>query len=245
MRRNLLLAVGVVLVLAIVGLAGCAPSNSTTGVSNQQEGIWVTGQGKLTAIPDIATLSLGIEAQESSVAQAQAKATAAMDMVMAALANNGVAKKDIQTQYFSIYKVIRWDNDRQQEIVIGYRATNIVTAKIREIDNTGTIIDAVAVAGGDLTQINSIQFSIDDPTSLYGQAREKAMTDAYNKARQLANLANVTLGKPTHISESTQYPPVITRNIGLAEAASAPVETPISPGEMEINLNIQVVYAIR
>ncbi len=246
MKKNSLLALSLALVLAIVGLAGCGPSISTTGVSNnQQEGIWVTGQGKVTAIPDIATLSLGIEAQEASVAQAQSKATEAMNSVMNALTSNGVAKKDIQTQYLNIQKVTRWDSDKQQEVVIGYRVTNVVTAKIREIDNTGTIIDAVAKAGGDLTQINNIQFSIDDPSKFYGEARTKAMTDAYNKAKQLASLSGVTLGNPTYISESAQSPPVIMRGVVAEKAAPAPAETPISPGEMEISLSLQVVYSIR
>ncbi|MFC1847466.1 SIMPL domain-containing protein [Chloroflexota bacterium] len=251
MRKRWLLAIGIVLVLAIVGLAGCSPNGTVTGelkginISNQQEGISVTGQGKVTVVLDIATLSLGIEAQEASVAQSQSKAIEAMDSVMAALTRNGVAKKDIQTQYFSIHKVTRWDNDKQQEIVIGYRVSNVVTAKIREIDDAGTIIDAVAEAGGDLTRINNIQFSVDDPSDYYEEAREKAMADAKAKARQLAGLAGVILGNPTYISEGAQYSPVITRGLEYAEMAFAEAETPISPGETEISLNLQVVYAIR
>ncbi len=252
MNNKWLLTMGLVLVLAMVGLAGCSPNGTLSGnginVSSQQNGIWVNGEGKVTAVPDIATLSVGIEAQETSVAQAQSEATKAMNDVMAALKSNGIAEKDIQTQYFNISRVTRWDNDKQQEILIGYRVTNVVTAKIRKIENTGTVIDAVASAGGDLTRINNVQFSIDDPTNLYEQAREKAMTDARNTGRQLASLAGVTLGGPTYISESVQYPPIIMRDLAFAKGAgavAAPAPTPISPGELEITVNIQVVYAIR
>ncbi|MBA7631137.1 26 kDa periplasmic immunogenic protein [subsurface metagenome] len=182
-------------------------------------------------MPDIATLRLGIEAQEATVAEAQSQATEAMDRVMAALTDNGVAEEDIQTQYFSIRQITRWVDEEQ--VVVGYRVTNMVTTKIRDIDNAGIIIDAVAEAGGDLTRIDSIGFSVDDPSVFYEQARQEAMADANAKAEQLAELAGVTLGKPTYISEGIQVPPVIR----MAEAA-------ISPGEVEISLRLQVVYAI-
>ena len=251
MKKSWLLGVGLALVLAIVGMVGCSPGNAVLGeiqelnLSSQQAGIWVSGEGKVTAVPDIATLRLGIEAQEASVATAQSKAAEAMDEVMTALTKNGVAKKDIKTQYFSISKVTRWDNTKQEEIVTGYRVSNMVTAKIRDIDKAGTIIDAVAEAGGDLTRIDSISFSVDNPSAYYGEAREKAMAEAKAKAKQLAGLAGVTLGKPTYISESTYTPGPIYRQdlLGKAEAAPA-VETSISPGEVEITLNVQIAYAI-
>jgi len=118
----------------------------------------------------------------------------------------------------------------------------MVMAKIREIAKTGSIIDSVAEAGGDLTRIDHISFSIDDPSEYRKEARDKAMADAKAKAEQLANLSGVRLGKPTYISESISYP-VYPPPVRAAEAAPAPV-TPISPGEMKISLDIQVVYAI-
>ncbi len=248
-KKNWLLAISLALVLAIVGLAGCSPGNTVLGeieglnISNQQEGIWVTGQGKVTAVPDIATLRLGIEAQADTVAEAQSQAAEAMDEVMATLTDNGVAEKDIQTQYFSIRQVTKWDRDKDEEIVVGYRVTNKVTAKIRDIDKAGAIIDAVAAAGGDLTRIDSIGFSVDDPSAYYEEARGKAMADAKAKAEQLAELAGGRLGKATYISESSQIPPPIYRQDVYEEAVPA-ATTPISPGEMEISLTVQVVYAI-
>jgi len=253
-KKIWILAVGMVLLLAVVGLAGCNQDGSLIGteasgirvnLSSQQEGIWVSGSGKVSAIPDVATLRLGIEAQDDSVALAQSQAAEAMDKVMTSLTGNGVAEKDIQTQYFNIQRITRWDQDKQQEIVIGYRATNVVAAKIRELGRVGTIIDAVAVAGGDLTRIDNIGFSVEDPSAYYEEAREKAMADAKAKAQQMADLAGVKLGKPTYITESSQFPQPIYRADSFEKVAGAPaVETPISPGEMEINLNLQVAYSI-
>ncbi len=251
MTKRWLLMVGLVLVLGMVGLAGCQPGSPALGeitalsVSSQQQGIWVTGQGKVAAVPDIATLRLGIDAEEESVAEAQTEAARAMDEVMAALTGNGVAEKDIQTQHFSIRRVTRWDRTKEVEVVTGYRVSNIVTAKIRDIDNVGTIIDAVAKAGGDLTRIDSISFSVEDPTDYFKEAREEAMNDAEAKAKQLASLAGVNLGKATYISESSFYAPVVQRGGFQVLEEARVATTSISPGETEISLNIQVAYAIK
>jgi uncharacterized protein YggE len=246
MKKHWLVAVSLVLMLAVVGFSGCSAGPTTIGtvdINSQQTGIWVNGEGKVTVTPDIATLSLGIEAQAATVAEAQAQAAVAMAAVRTALTENGVADKDIQTQYFNIYQVTRWDDNKNEEIVIGYRVTNMVTAKIRDVEQAGPVIDAVAAAGGDYTRINNISFSVDDPTPYYADARQKAMADAKAKAEQLADLAGVNLGRPTYISEGTIYPPVVYRDAGMEAMAPAPT-TPISPGEIDLSLTVQVAYAI-
>ena len=84
---------------------------------------------------------------------------------------------------------------------------------------------------------------MDDPSPYYEEARKEAIADAKAKAEQLAKLAGVRLGKPTYISEGTQVSPIYPRGaVYVEEAVAAP--TPISPGETEISLTVQVVYAI-
>lgn len=241
MKKNWLWGISLALVLAIVGLCGCA-TPAQVNLVTQEEGIWVTGEGEVMAAPDIATLRLGIAAQAATVAEAQSQAAEAMTRIMDTLIDNGVAENDIQTQYLSIHQVTKWDRENEEEVVIGYRVTNKVTAKIREIDKADAIIDAVVEAGGDLTRIDGISFSVDDPSAYYEEAREEAMADAKAKAEQLAELAGVTLGKPTYISEGIPYP-IYPRDYMYEMAGAAP-ETPISPGEMEISLTVQVAYAI-
>ncbi len=256
MKKIWLVVIGVALILAVVGVAGCDSEGGITfsgetsalrlQLDTQQQGIWVSGTGKVYAVLDVAILRLGIEAQEATVTKALAEAAEAMDEVVEALKSEGVDEKDIQTQSFSIHKVTRWDNVEEQEIVIGYRVTNMVTARIRDVAEVGDVIDAVAAAGGDLTRIDSISFTVDDPSDYYEEAREEAVADAEAKARQLAEVAGVKLGKPTYISESSYMPgPVYRGDVLEAVVSGAPaVETPISPGEMEITLNVQLAYAI-
>jgi len=249
MNKKWFLVLVLALAVPVVALCGCAGGTTTVGAVNlnsQQTGIWVSGEGKVSVTPDIALLRLGIEAQRATVAEAQTEANGAMDEVMTALLGSGVAEKDIQTQYFSIRQVTRWDDYKDQEVVIGYRVANTVNAKIRDIEAVGAIIDAAALAGGDLTRIDSISFSIDDPTAYYGELRTKAIADAKAKAEQLAGLAGVRLGKPTFVSEGIQVPSSGYPRYDYGGAVPAPsIETTsISAGEMEIILNVQVAYAI-
>lgn len=243
------LLAGLGLIVPALALVGCqaAPTSpasiDTVYLSSQQTGISVSGEGRTTAVPDLATLQVGVQSQQPTVTAARDEAAQAMTQVIAALENSGVAEGDIQTQYFNISQVTQWnDRDNQQE-VIGYQVTNTVTAKIRDINSVGQVIDAVAAGGGDLIRINGVSFTVEDPTPYVAQIRELAMNDARNKAEQLAELAGVTLGAPVYISESSQLPSPIYRGVNEA-AVPTSVVTPISPGETEITLNVQVTYAI-
>ena len=260
MKKGLLLVIGLILAVSLL-LVGCESQESAnsveaqgaslpqsvnvalTGSSSQQTGIWVSGTGEVTATPDIAILTLGVEAQETTVGAAQSEAAAAMNAVVDALKSNGVADKDIQTQWYSISPVTRWDDKTNEQITTGYSVTNMVTVKIRDISKAGTIIDAVTVAGGNLTRVNGITFTLNDPTAYNSQAREKAMQDAAAKAQQLATLAGVTLGKVIYITESGSY--YIPQPIRLYDSAiGASASTPISAGELDITITVQVGYAI-
>jgi uncharacterized protein len=247
MKKIWLVVIGIVLLLGTIGLVGCSsegtPGNVTVNTNSQQVGVWVSGDGKVTVTPDVAILSLGIQAQETDVALAQAAAAAAMDKVMAALKAAGIEEKDIQTTYFSIYPVTKWDNDKQESIITGYQVTNTVTVKVRKVDQAGTVIDAVAAAGGNLTRVNSISFTVDDPTPYYEQARVKAVAAAVAKAKILANNAGIKLGKVTYITESSNTPSPIYRT-DVAGAVKEGSTTPISTGEITITTNVQMSYAI-
>jgi uncharacterized protein YggE len=262
MRRLLWLALSLALIIIALGLAGCdgftSPTTRTTSAGNfQSTGIWVTGTGEVTVTPDIANLQVGVEAQETTVAGAQAKASEAMNKVMTALTDGGVKKEDIQTQYFRIREQTRWDEETGQEIVVGYRVTNKVTAKIRILSvesytldyKASNIIDAVVKAGGDLIRIDNLDFSVEDPTIYYDEAREKATADARARAEKLAKQTDVSLGSPTYVSESASMPPVYEGMIyAIAEApipAPAPIEPSISPGEVKVSVTVQVAYSIR
>jgi len=250
MKKRLVAIIFLALVILSVGAIGCTEyfgseesSIDSSIVSQQSIGIHVTGTGKISVVPDVAVLSLGVQAQKNTVAEAQQEAADAMDAIMAVLDDYNIDEEDIQTQQLSIQPVYRWDDGEQT--LLGYSATNTLSVKIRDIDDTGDIIDAAAAAAGDYLRINNISFTVDEQETYLEDVREEAMKDAEVKAKQLADLGDVKLGKPIYIAESDgSIPQVVYRDYAEGAATPDAVKTPVSPGEIEVSLTVQVTYSI-
>ena len=259
MKKTVVILAAILIVA--ISLAGCAqtpavvyqgatPVAASSGgiiVSQQNLGLWVSAIGKTTGTPDIVLLTLGVESQQSTVAQAQKEAIDAMSGIMQVLKDSGIPDKDIQTSQYNIQQITRWDEKQSLYVVVGYRVSNTVTCKIRDITKAGTIIDKAAVAGGDLIRINGIDFTVDDPTPFYKIAREKAVQYAMEKAKQVSQASGTKLGKVLYVSEDTSYTPPMVGNYAMKSSvmdAGAREPTPISAGELEFQVNITMVYEI-
>ena len=253
MKRSVFPIICLILVVIIFATSGCdsitsPPTQSTAKRydSGQQTGIWVTGEGEVTVVPDVAILSLGVEVQADTVARAQSEASTAMSNITEKLDELGIADNDVQTQYFRISPVRNWEVERGGEEIVGYTVNNMVTVKVRNVDDTGMIIDAVAEAGGNYIRIDSIYFTVDDPAPYKKEAREKALADALDKAEHIADTADVSLGEPTFIREADSYvPSPVQVSYDMAVAESATGMSPISPGETTITIMMQIAYEIK
>lgn len=241
-------------------------------------GIWVSGTGKASAAPDLAVVSLGVEAEADTAAEARASAAAAMTSVIEALKDAGVADADIQTRHFNIspryqhVEIERCDEDdggsagmgavntegEQEETsekicytvwenrLTGYSVSNQATVNVRNLDNTGSIIDEVAESAGDLVRINGVSFQIEDSQALEDQARTNAVSDLLRKAQMLAELSGVKLGSLVYLNEGSSYSPpqpLYARGESL-QFDSASAITPISGGELEVSATLQGVFLI-
>ena len=212
----------------------------------QQSGIWVNGIGRVTVTPDLGLLDLGVEARATTVAEARDQAASAMTSIMDVLAGAGIEERDIRTQFFNIQPEYVWNETERQQEIVGYRVTNTVNVKVRDLEAMGALIDQVSTAGGDLTRINSIRFTVEDTEQFATQAREAAVKQAMEKAQQFAQLTGTTLGKLVYIAEVGANVPVV-RDFAFEErvaTASAAPPTPISQGEMDITVTVQAVFAI-
>jgi uncharacterized protein YggE len=196
----------------------------------------------VTGKPDTLTVNLGVSVLRPTVDQATRDAATLATAITDALKANGVAEDDIQTSNYSIYP--EYDYSGSQQRLTGYRVNNQVNVKIRNLDSAGAVIDAATAAGGDATVVNNVAFSIEDDAELLQMARTAAWQDAEAKARQLAQLAGVTLGSAVSITETITYntPPIYYQR----EAAGAmdSVSTPIESGTQDVIVNIQVIFAI-
>ncbi len=231
--------------LSFLAFAAATCGSTTTNIEggNQPHGITVSGEGRATAKPDVAQITLGASALVDSVADARDRAAASMDALIKSMKDDGVADKDIHTRQLTISPEYDYSNGRQS--LRGFRVTNTVTAKIRDIDTTSKVIDDAVRAGGNDTQIQGISFTIDKPEDLKKQAREAAIADARAKAETLAKASGVSLGDAIAISENAAPTPTVFA-AGLAEKATAGApSTPIQPGELDVTVDVAVTWAIK
>ena len=122
--------------------------------------------------------------------------------------------------------------------------SNVVTAKIRELDTTGEVIDEATAAGGNDAIVQGVTFTVDDPTSLQEEARRQAVAEAQQQAEQLADAAGITLGDLVSISESGGAVPFARNEAAFDTAAGQVPSTPIEPGQVEVNITVNLQYAL-
>ena len=237
----------VILILLVSTLTACDKNLVSQVLTPSLSGrtIHVNGSGTVSGEPDIATLHLGVSVERDSVADAREEAANAMTALIDSLKANGIAEKDIITQNFSIYP--QYDYSEGERKLRGYSVNNTVQTKVRELDTLSDVIDDAAEAGGDNIVLNSIQFMIEDTTSLQEQARAMAVKNAEAKALTIAEASGVTLGKPVTITENSYYesPPIpyAVAESDFADDAKR-TSTPIVSGELTVTINVTVVYEI-
>lgn len=205
-----------------------------------QPTIAINGEGKVTAVPDIARISVGLLTEGRDIAAIQRQNTEKMNNLIAAVKALGVAEKDIQTTNYSIYP--KYDYTDGRSILSGYTVNQNATVKVRDLSKVGAIFAKVGEIGAN--QVSGPDFTIDDPTALHDQARLEAIADAQAKAETLARSLGVTLGRVVGFSESGGGGPVpmydLARGMGGAEASAPKIEA----GELDISSDVALVFEI-
>ena len=226
---------------------GTSPISSVVGAGiSDQAHISVHGTGIVSAKPDMATLQIGVQIQNTSLATAQSDAATKIDAAMKQLKAAGIDEKDISTAQFNVEPVMDYSQPNVAPKLTGFRVTNILNVKIHDISKAGKTIDDLVGVGANT--VYGLSFGFSDPTALMKQAREQAMNDAKTKAGELASLGGVGLGTPISIDDSgASVPPVVMDAVNKSMAAGmAPdVATSISAGQQEIRVEVNVVYAIK
>ena len=221
--------------LAVVALAGAARPESASGLAAQlrAEGITVNGMGSIRAVPDRADFSFGVQSTGRTASAALDANSAEMRKVIAALREAGVAAADIQTQQVALSPRLS-DNG---ETILGYIAQNTVTARLRDLDRAGAVIDAAVAAGAN--QVFGPALSRSNEAELYRNALRSSVADARTKAQAIAAAAGVTLGAVVGVTE-TGGAPVPIEGKGAPTADAAPIE----PGTQEIQASVTVTFAV-
>jgi uncharacterized protein YggE len=230
LARIAVLAAAGVAIAAFAGVfqpsgASSAPGDPASG------GITVLGTGSVNVTPDRASFAFGTVSQATTADAALSASSQAVARVIAALKRAGVAQADIQTSDVSLSPRM---NDNGNDI-IGYTASNTVTATIRKLGNAGEIVDAAVGAGAN--QVSGPNLIASDQDAAYRTALKAAVAQARTKADTLASASSSTLGKITAIVEGGGGP--VPLPLGAKDAAVA-----IEPGTQKIEATVTVTFAI-
>lgn len=207
--------------------------------------VTVVGEGTVSIQPDIATASIGVEVVRPTVREASAAAEAIMEEVQAALLSQNLDESDIQTRHFSIFAERFGPGGLLDEDDVRYRVSNTVFITIQDLESIGDVLDAAIDAGAN--NIYGVDFSLADPALVESEARAKAVADAYDKAEELAELIGVDVGEVMGISEIIgQGGGFFGGNfsrMGAAEMGGG--SGPISPGELNLTMQLQITYELQ
>ena len=234
------LVISIIVLLAVL-LSACGPAVIAPSQQPPIRSMTVSGTGQATLKPDIAYINIGVHTEKPSASEAVAQNNTDSQAVIDALKSAGVAANDIQTTNFSIYQNNQVGPDGKPISPV-YVADNTVYITVRDLTKLGSLLDASVKAGAN--NVNNIQFDAVDKTKAMSDARVAAVKAAKVEADELAAAAGVTLGniQTINFSENTPGPVFYGKGGGVAAADSS---VPINPGQMQIMVNVTLVYEIK
>jgi uncharacterized protein len=226
--------------LAAVGFSACDASSGPvlTPDGEAQHVVTVIGSGEVRGTPDTLNVNASIEFIAPDVADAMNQTSDRQQAVINALVDAGVERKDISTSQVSLQPQFTGGDNPQA--IVGYRASNSIDVKIRQLDAASQALALIVSTGGDATRINSVNYSIEDDSQLVKDARTRAFNDAKDRAEQYAQLSGMNLGKVVSISEPAGQSPPVPLPRGAEMAAAVPLE----PGQQTVGFSVTVIWEL-
>ncbi len=204
----------------------------------------VSAEGSSEARPDLATINLGVTTDGQTAQAALQENARRMTALTQALRRAGIAERDIQTSNVSVYPQQQY-RENQTPLITGYQANNTVTAKVRNVNNLGRVIDAAVGAGGNT--IHGVSFSHANPDAQLDLARRDAIAEARRRAELYANALGMRVVRIVAVQEGGGYsPPFPVAYERAADVAMAPPPpTPVAPGQIETRVSVNVTFELR
>lgn len=216
---------------------GLAPQNTIT----------ISGEGKVDATPDIAKVIVTVRENAKTAKEAQDKVVKKWATAKSAISAANIDDKDIKTISYTTQPRYYYPANGKM-MIDGYDAVQTTEIKVRNVDNTGKVLEVIAAAG--INEVSGPDFTVDDMTVLKDEAREKAINDAKVKAQKLADQLGVDLVRIVSFSEggNSGYMPYMAR----AEMSGMPMSSSkmdlapsLDPGTNEINSTVTITFEIK
>jgi uncharacterized protein YggE len=231
-------------VAGLIGLAVGARAEDSGSPFKNRRTISVQAQGKVQAIPDLATIRAEVTEEGKTLDPLSAEVRKRMASIMDRVKKEGIAEKDLQTEIFQIEPTYEQDK-RGNPHRSGYRVTNRLAIRVHDLKRLGKLLSVVTEAGAN--SVLGPDFEISDPAQVERQALAKGMEEAKGKAQVLAQSAGATLGQVLSIQQNSAmgWPGPRPMMAMRAMAADAAESTPVAAGEQSFITNLNVVYALQ
>lgn len=230
-----------VLAVAAVPAAGPALAQDTAAQAISGTRLDVAAVGEVRRVPDIVNISAGVVTQAPSAVEAIRQNAERMASVRRALQRAGIAARDIQTSNVSLNPEYRY-GDNQPPQLVGYRASNQVNVRFRDIEASGRILDALVAQGAN--QINGPMLGIDQPETALDEARTAAIANARARADLYARALGMRVVRILSVSEGGAMPQPPVPMLRM-QAADAGASTEIAPGEQVLSVNLTVSFELQ
>ncbi|MBN2378883.1 SIMPL domain-containing protein [candidate division WOR-3 bacterium] len=238
MKRLLLIS------LAILMMSGFALAEDE---KPERRTLVVTGTAEVSVAPDICYMSFAVETYNNKAAEAYRENVETMNRINSAIKSHGIEPKDMKTQYFSFTPQYRY-TDRGKRIFEGYQVYNTLMVSVRDLSKVSAVLDAAVEAGA--YDVQSINFTIENPKEYTEEARREALKVAKKKAQESAEILGFRLGTPISVSESEPgyYQPYSQANVALERSTmymdGGAGGIALEAGEQKLSRTVYVTWEI-
>lgn len=209
-------------------------------MADAERSISVVATGEAAIAPDLAVVSFAVSGNGKELAQTRDEVNARASAVIARLRELEVADADLNAPDVGIHP--EYDYRKGQRLV-GYRVVRAMTAKVRNLDRLGDVLDGVVAAGAN--EVHGAQMSAADPSAAEHEALRTAIEAARAKAEAIADAGGVTLGGLARVEEEPSHAPPVPRMRMLAAAAeSADVPTEVATGDLVVTRQVRAWFDI-
>ncbi|HEV2363999.1 MAG TPA: SIMPL domain-containing protein [Caulobacteraceae bacterium] len=235
--KPLTLHISAALVLVVAGSAAAADLPAASAQAPQLE---LSAHGEVRQPPDMATVSIGVNARAASAAAAMDQDRRAMARVIDALKAAGITDKNLATSGLSLSPQYVYAQDAAPRLT-GYAAANELTARVQDLARLGAVVDRAVAAGA--TEIGSVSLAIADPLTAQNEARERAIKALEDKAALYARLTGFSGARLLRLSEGA--PELVSPRPMLMSAMRAGAgPTPIEPGETTVSIDVEGTFEL-
>lgn len=221
--------------------------------NGQVASVSVTGEGEVTAVPDVATVSFTVRESGKTVPEAQKLAEAKIAAGLKGLESIGVEKKDTKTLSYNVNPKYETSYCTAYSCppavsspkIIGYEVSQSISVKVRKVDQAGEVLGILGKAN--ITEMNGPNFTVDDMDKVQAEARALAIKKAQEKAKVQADALGVSLGSIISFSDDNGgYYPVMYRADVMSASAIAPESKVSLPsGENVIKSRVTITYTLK